>query len=276
MPVPLDMLKRAGEPAKKEEEEEGAPLWMVTMSDMNTLLMTFFIILFSLMVLERNRYLRVENDPESTPLLHDPVPAKRSIDAPPTEEEIITGWRKGRTDQPAAPDEITMIPAMLQPRSTHTEGGTVITVGGEFDAFNEGGWELRPEHQKILMVFLEWMGQREVDGRLAGPDNTVLIRGFTAGNLGDSVVRVGDVLHPYSDEDDRAPDRVDRADHWLLASLRARAVREVLVTGIGEFRIVPERLSVQVEAYNDDVANNSVLAQRHRNRRVEIVILPRK
>ena len=46
-------------PKKKEEKEAGAPLWMVTMSDMNTLLMTFFVIMFSMMTQDKPLYMNL-------------------------------------------------------------------------------------------------------------------------------------------------------------------------------------------------------------------------
>ena len=53
-------------PEEKEDDEAQAPLWMVTMSDINTLLMTFFIILFSLLVVQRNKSLRLSTQVRPT------------------------------------------------------------------------------------------------------------------------------------------------------------------------------------------------------------------
>ncbi|MDZ4133032.1 MAG: flagellar motor protein MotB, partial [Dethiobacteria bacterium] len=40
----------------KKKEPEGSPLWMVTYSDMVTLLLTFFILLFSISIIDIQRF----------------------------------------------------------------------------------------------------------------------------------------------------------------------------------------------------------------------------
>ena len=39
-----------------EEEEEGAPLWVVTFGDLMSLLMCFFVLLLSFSEMDRNKY----------------------------------------------------------------------------------------------------------------------------------------------------------------------------------------------------------------------------
>ncbi|MCX7772639.1 MAG: hypothetical protein N2376_05940, partial [Clostridia bacterium] len=41
---------------KKEQPPEGPPEWMTTYSDMVTLLLTFFILLFSMATIDKNRF----------------------------------------------------------------------------------------------------------------------------------------------------------------------------------------------------------------------------
>ena len=85
---------------KEEEDEPQAPLWMVTMSDMNTLLMTFFVILFSFLVIERNKYLRLSDQPQPTGL-PDRSPERGIIKAEPNDSKIFSGWEPGRSKSPA-------------------------------------------------------------------------------------------------------------------------------------------------------------------------------
>ena len=42
-------------PKKKEEQEEGAPAWMVTYGDMVTLLLCFFVLLFSMSEIKKDK-----------------------------------------------------------------------------------------------------------------------------------------------------------------------------------------------------------------------------
>jgi flagellar motor protein MotB len=44
---------------KLSEEDATAPFWMVTMGDMNMLLLTFFVLLFSMLTLDKVKYIKL-------------------------------------------------------------------------------------------------------------------------------------------------------------------------------------------------------------------------
>ena len=46
---------------QRQEESSGAPEWMTTYSDMVTLLLTFFIMLFSMATIDKNKFTDIAN-----------------------------------------------------------------------------------------------------------------------------------------------------------------------------------------------------------------------
>jgi chemotaxis protein MotB len=45
----------------KKEEEAGSPPWMTTMGDMTMLLLVFFVLLFSMLTMDKVKYLKLED-----------------------------------------------------------------------------------------------------------------------------------------------------------------------------------------------------------------------
>ena len=249
---------------KKEPREAQAPIWMVTMGDMTILLMTFFIILFSFSVMKREQHRQVGEDPELA-ALPDPTPSLGLLDIEPSESTTFDGYFPGSSAGQARRDEKRRVNG-VETRIISTPEGMIVTVGGEPGAFQEGSWKLRDAHRKILRAFLDSEGASKY---------RVLIRGFTAGNFEDSVVREEDgTVRPFHKKDWESGSWRKRADHFLLASFRARSIRKFLVEGIDGVRIDPDRIRVHVEAYNEPRADNHDEKQRQLNRRVEIHILP--
>ena len=92
-------------PEKEEEQDEGAPAWMVTMGDMNTLLMTFFIVLYSMLVVQRNQYKKLSTTDKSMALL-DTEAAEAILEAEPNESEVLSGREPGSGDRTAEREEV--------------------------------------------------------------------------------------------------------------------------------------------------------------------------
>ncbi len=68
---------------KQEEQEEGAPSWMVTFSDMVTLILTFFVLLVSMMVVDPKKFVevlgvfqRTSGEGYDKPLVEPPIPTE--------------------------------------------------------------------------------------------------------------------------------------------------------------------------------------------------------
>jgi hypothetical protein len=211
----------------KEKEPEKPPGWITTMSDMNTLLMVFFIMLFSMLAREPNAVKRtgkelnpigIEGGQMGRQVVHIPVGQVRRL------VEVFLDARSAQT-------------TVVQIEGVRIEGckrpeGVVLTIGGEFEPFDEGSARLTLQHAAVLKLIYEAIRDRP---------NRIAVRGSTAANWADSVVNDGGAWRPWREGDDPGS-----ADWRTLGFLRARAAARALTQPRpGGAPIGPERLVVE-------------------------------
>jgi flagellar motor protein MotB len=255
----------------KKKESDPPPAWLTTMSDMNTLLMTFFIMLFAMMSRDRTKFLRLGDQLEQMGV------NKNLSQEPGLRKEI--GEVVKLMETYLVQDKAAVMDIQLEGqyyRVARTTEGTVITLGGEFDPYDEGQWEVRTSNTKILDTIKRW---------LKGRRNIIRVRGHTAENLEDSVVvekyrdpTAGQTLHRIRKfemaTDGKAEDRMERANHHLLSHLRATEVMRYLTQEHLEGKIREDLIDLQAVGPWQPVVPAAMNALEHRrNRRVEIVVL---
>ncbi len=190
-------------PRKKEEQEEGAPAWMVTYGDMVTLLLCFFVLLFSMSEIKKDKIAKTMRAFQA----HFGVLPKYKS----TVQVFVQPQRMQETDAfvlrrgpPGRHTEVQII----------SEAERIKRVLGGKELFEEDSAELLPLGQQRL--------RQEVAPDIRGFKNRIEVRGHTA------KARYG-------------PESRYR-DAWQLGYLRAHAVMRYLVDecGIDErrFRVV--------------------------------------
>jgi flagellar motor protein MotB len=252
-------------PTPAGRAEEPAPVWLTTLSDVTFLLLVFFILLFSLGIQDRKKYARIAESLESMTGPRESGVNSSTGPAPAGDADAAI-FRAFEGQQSAASQ-------VVRPRGHYAllqkiAEGTLLTLGGEQDAFPEGRWELSDAQKEALAGLKEW---------LRGRRNVVEIRGHTASNLQDSAVLEADGrIRPFAPEDAAREDRQGLANHSLLSWLRADAVRRFLAAEHPEFRDavrIPEtRLRVRAEGYGRTLADGAGDAERARNRRIEVLL----
>ena len=259
------MLSRRPIPATVERAAEPAPIWLTTLSDVTFLLLVFFILLFSLGLQDRKKYARIAESLEAMT-----GPRESGVEAftgPAPSGDADAAIFRAFVGQESAASRV------VRPRGHYAllqklAEGTLLTLGGEQDAFPEGRWELSDAQKEALAGLKEW---------LKGRRNVVEIRGHTASNLRDSVVLEADGrIRPFTAEDEAREDRQTVANHSLLSWLRADAVRRFLAEAHPEFRDavkLPEtRLRIRAEGYGRTLSDGAGDAERARNRRIEVLL----
>ena len=245
--------------------EEPAPIWLTTLSDLTFLLLVFFILLFSLGIQDRKKYSRIAESLEAMV-----GPRESGLNA-------STGVAKeGDADAAifkAFEDQKTAATQVVRPRGHHAllqrlADGTLLTLGGEQDAFPEGRWELSDAQKEALAGLKDW---------LRGRRNVIEIRGHTASNLRDSVVLEADGrFRAFTKEDETGGNRHAVANHSLLSWLRAEEVRRFLAAAHPEFRdavkIDEGRMRIRAEGYGRTVGDGAGAADRARDRRIEVLL----
>lgn len=252
--------------------EEGAPLWTVTFGDMMSLLLTFFILLFSMSELKMDRFLLASQsmreamggtqvDPNDDPmgLMPDPVDPDLEMQNPGLSEGSlqVEGKGEGPTDQSSdgTPDwaerlaeaYMEMIARRLEEFVEEHGLQETITVDREPEGvylriqsvvlFESGSGSVQPAGRTILETLSQIT--REIDVR-------VIISGHA---------------------DDRPIRTPQFASNWELSAARAAGVARSLV-GHGH---APTMLRVESWGEYQPIADNDSAEGRARNRRVELL-----
>jgi chemotaxis protein MotB len=225
-----------------EEEKAGVAEWVVTFGDMMSLLLTFFVLLFSMSEIKQDQSVALLES-----LRRQFGNSKSSVslmagNAPPTTAALNKLPSLGRAkrantmnggDKIRAPQGDYARVVAIRPSEEATQGGVIY--------FEEGQSDLTEEHRKTLEASARAIG---------GKPQKIEIRGHTS-------------TRPLAEN---SPYR----DHWDLAYSRCRKVREYL-TRLG---INSKRIRVGVAAENEPIHIGYDELLRKKNSRVEILIHP--
>lgn len=212
-------------PREKNANAYGsAPRWLLTMGDMNNLLLCFFIALFSLLSWEKPQYREGEQDaPQGSPIESESI------------NQAVQVLRQ-------AVDDKTSFTSEMQIEGTNTTVTKMpdymkLTIGHESDPFDEASYALKPSHYRVLDVIRLWMVEYK---------NTIEIRGYTGVNVEDSLVVELDNIRKWAPEDAARAEKGEIApNHRLLGFFRAQEVARYLIKPVqDEKRIDPARLVV--------------------------------
>ena len=245
--------------------DEPAPIWLTTLSDLTFLMLVFFILLFSLGIQDRKKYSRLAESLEA--MVGPQESGLKSSTGAAAEGDADAAIFRAFEDQKTAATQV------VRPRGHYAllqklADGTLLTLGGEQEAFPEGRWELSEAQKEALAGLKEW---------LRGRRNVVEIRGHTASNLQDSVVLEAEGrFRPFSKDDAARDERQAIANHSLLSWLRAEEVRRFLAAPHPEFRdgvkIAEGRMRIRAEGYSRTVGEGAADADRTRDRRIEVLL----
>ncbi|NOX37644.1 MAG: OmpA family protein [Calditrichaeota bacterium] len=239
-----DDKEKCGLPADEETEEAG---WIVTFSDLMSLLLTFFILLFSFASIEEQKFKELlESLRDAFGVQQIPEAGTREgLEMLKTDAEVkqiavdeLGGLVQKEMEEIKSQVEEFVLKNKLQGMVEVKTGdrGAVITIS-DVVIFPVGEAEFNPEAYPILEKMAELLKQFPYKVRVEGHTDNVPIR--TA----------------------RYP------SNWELSTARAaRIVRYFISKGID-----PNRLSAEGFAHYRPVADNATPEGRARNRRVEIV-----
>ncbi|MEC9489998.1 MAG: flagellar motor protein MotB [Halanaerobiales bacterium] len=226
----------------QEEKESGSPAWMTTFGDMMTLLLVFFVLLYSFSVMDIDKFQGFISALQNQLGVLD---GGKTISKAPNIEA-------GQLDQNFAEQLENMAEIMRNMQSYIEENGLqdrveikaerkglVISFTGEI-LYELGRADLREEGREVLAM---------ISDNLKNIPNDIMIEGHT----------------------DDLPIRTDEfPSNWELSTARAVNVIKFLIE---EQNFMPSRLSAAGYSQYRPVADNSTSKGRNENRRVEIVVL---
>lgn len=239
------MLRRARR-SPRGSDEPGAPLWMVTYSDMVTLILTFFVLLFSFSSLDVQRFYALLSALQGSWGILDrgaAVDPTRTLDAGSLEADIPLQslFPTSQVEETVGELEAFIAEAGLQDDLDVIvqERGVVVRLADHV-LFDLGKAELRPDARAIL-------------DRLAEPlrrwPNEIRVEGHT----------------------DNWPIRTAQfPSNWELSTARATTVLRYLVE---QQQLPPERMAAVGYGEFRPLRPNDTPENRAMNRRVDIVLL---
>lgn len=229
---------------KAEEVDAGAPAWMVTYGDMMTLLLCFFVLLFSFSVVDAERFENVMQALKSKlgvldggRTLNNASMINRGLDS---DDFAASKLDENEFEQIMDQVESYISRANLESeiKLAEEERGLIIRLTGQV-IFDLGKADLKPNGQQVL---------KEISKILESIPNNIFIEGHTD--------NLPIVTNAYP-------------SNWELSTLRATTVLRFITE---HAKIEGKRLAASGYADTRPLAPNDTPANRALNRRVDIVI----
>lgn len=249
---------------RKRKEQKGAPKWMVTYSDMITLILVFFILLFSMSQIDTLKFEQITDSFKDRAIL-DFLPStmdtdslssmngdivdslgKEADDAPDLNDnhiEYLEEWERKEDALAKLMDDVVVFlekEGLTDDISANrTEEGVVLVLQDNI-LFEPGEAVVLESGQSFL---------NEIGGLLEGMSNSVRIEGHT------DTKPIANYRYP---------------SNWELSGARASSVIRYL---LDEFELEETRFSLIGYGEVKPVAENDTPENMAKNRRVEIIIL---
>ena len=224
---------------KDEDDHENLERWLLTYSDLITLLLAFFIILYSMSSLDAEKFRKVSNALRSVlrGASASPMPHETLMMDDPGAGPVKTG---DLNSLKANIDKILIEKGLTDKISASIEDRGLVIRISESAFFDLGSAELKEQAKGILDLF---------GGILNDIPNHVRIEGHT----------------------DNLPIKNQKyPSNWELSTYRATVCIRYLIENYG---MSPERVSAMGYAEYRPIADNSTPEGRNKNRRVDIVVL---
>lgn len=215
---------------RKEKEEKGSPGWITTMSDMNTLLLTFFVMLVGMMTLEvgpkKKNFLELERRDPLYTVYPDAGTAKKD---PKVEGGLFPSDHKKAV-------ELDRKLRKILPAVSKVDKGILVTLGAESEEFAEGDWRLTAASKRSLGSLAELLKRHT---------RRIFIKGYTESSMFDSLLLDGERVRPVTYESMKDWSMRAKVNHWLLAYLRGKEVAQYLIAA----GIPADQLTIEPMAY---------------------------
>ena len=238
---------------KQEEGSSGAPAWMATYGDMVTLLLCFFVLLYSFSNLDKQKFNAMAASMQAAFSITQgggattPIPGSNTSDGSGAQTSA-KDKSESKTSASALTSQrlLAMMQEIIKSENLEDEISVVINERGVVITFSEkilfapGSAKIYPEALRVLY---------KISKILNDIPNKLAIEGHT-----DSEMPVGSV---YS-------------DNWGLSAARAAAVASYMDSTIG---VKSDRMNATGLSSNSPLVPNDTEEHMSLNRRVDIVIL---
>ncbi|HBW36490.1 flagellar motor protein MotB [Desulfosporosinus sp. BICA1-9] len=253
---------------KHEAEKENGERWLLTYADLITLLMIFFVVLYSMSKVDAERFQAVAESLNKA--LGGGTPAKIELATSPVGPSLI------QTGTPS-------------PRTTHTNSNTneetKNTTQENTDAENMSIEAIKAKLDKFAadnQIQSKLVSSLEERGLVVSIQETLLFESGSASindRARDILEKISTVLAPTPNQirveghTDNLPIRTPQfPSNWELSVIRATNVVQILLND----QIIPSRLSATGYGEYRPISPNDTDTGRSKNRRIDLIILRSK
>ncbi len=228
------MSRQQRKSRKNKGKEEGAPQWMVTYSDMVTLLLAFFVLLFSFSSIEKEKFVQAMTSIRAALGMTN----RSMVMVPPTQRRLLPIQRKFEKSMEEVVREIQELPDIQDNISFQkTDQGIRIRISNPI-LFDVGKAQLKGNIYPMLDKIATVLKSNVFD---------IVVEGHT-----DNVPIDNEEFH----------------SNWELSAARAVSVVEYFISS----GINPRRCKAVAYGEYQPLAENNTVEGRRKNRRVEVFI----
>lgn len=237
---------------KPKKEKKGSPQWMATFSDLMTLILVFFILLFSFSEVDANKFRMIANsfkgvfDEASATILEEPISSPINFDNPPIDMDT-SKYESQKENNKQLDELLAEVQEYLKEHdlegvvsATREERGVELVLQEDV-LFDSGQAVVKQQAKPFLGT---------VAGLIVALPNMVEIEGHT--------------------DSQRIVQPSQYVSNWNLSGDRAANVANFFIK---EYLIESERFKIAGYADTQPVDTNETPEGREKNRRVVIVIL---
>ncbi|GGA82379.1 flagellar motor protein MotS [Ornithinibacillus halotolerans] len=257
------MKRREG----RKKVDQGAPKWMVTFSDMVTLILVFFILLFSMSQIDINKFEAIAESFQNR-MIFDFFPSAVPLDNP-SDSRSLEGGEKTSNDielpVEKEEDDETDTASDQQEQQNDTLDNLMAEVENYLDAneLNKVVSASRSERGVVLVL---------QDSILFNPGEAEILSSALPflTKVGNLLSQIDNHVKVEGHTDDVPMSSYRYPSNWELSGARASSVVRYLIE---ENNIGEERFSIAGYSDTRPIVKNNNATNRSKNRRVEIVIL---
>jgi chemotaxis protein MotB len=252
--------------AEKEEKAEGMERWLLSYADFITLLMVFFILMYSLSKVDLEKYNAIANS-LSVVLTGSSISPEDTKSSSITQGESAQNLSEKMNDELINQEQLEAVKKQIQDFIDSDELNNISQTAG--DTSNKLGDNIEViEQERGLVISIKDTLLFPSGSDELNPQARIIMK-----QLGSALTNIPNYIRVEGHTDNLQINTGKFPSNWELSVLRASTVVHVLQDEAG---ISPERLSITgYGEYRPKVPNINA-ANQSKNRRVDVVILKKK
>jgi chemotaxis protein MotB len=250
-----------------KKTSEGAPAWVLTFADLMSLLLAFFVLLFSFSEMDKQKFKELSGSMKDAFGVQRDIPAfKPPIGTSMIAREFSPGQPKPTVENQIRQEAVREMRDFVAVEADETLNDDLEKVKEHLALeISEGLVEVVDDGERVIIIRIRERGSFASGSAVLSPgfEPVLLKLGTLLNEIEGEIVVAGHT--------DTVPIHTERySSNWDLSSARATTVLQGIIASSGQPN---ERFRVMAHAATRPIADNETAEGRGRNRRVEIFLL---